>query len=88
MTYVDDLYKYKAGKFGRMKMSHMISDSTEELLEMALAIGLNEKWIQHKGTYKEHFDVSLTNRNLAVSFGAKEITYRELGQMVIKRKTN
>ena len=31
-VYVDDMYKYPLGQFGRMKMSHMVADTTEELL--------------------------------------------------------
>lgn len=27
MVYVDDMYKYPTGQFGRMKMSHLIVDS-------------------------------------------------------------
>lgn len=30
---------------------------TEELLEFAARIGLKPEWIQHAGTWKEHFDL-------------------------------
>jgi len=40
-VYVDDMYQTTLGKFGRMKMSHMVADSTEDLLEMADKIGVN-----------------------------------------------
>lgn len=77
MVYVDDMYKIPLGQFGRMKMSHMIADTTEELLEMADKIGLNKKWIQYPNTKKEHFDVSISLRKKAIAAGAKEITMRE-----------
>lgn len=76
-VYVDDMYQYPIGQFGRMKMSHMTADSTDELLEMADRIGVQRRWLQHAGTWKEHFDISLSKRSLAVELGAVEITMRE-----------
>jgi hypothetical protein len=76
-VYVDNM---KAG-FGRMKMCHMIADTTEELLEMVDKIGIKRKWIQDKGTYLEHFDICLSKRKKAVELGAKEITMMQLGRM-------
>lgn len=86
MVYVDDMYKSPVGQFRRMKMSHMIADTKEELLQMADKIGVKRKWIQHENTYLEHFDICLSKRKLAVQNGAKEITWRELGEMTIARK--
>lgn len=51
---------------------------------MADRIGVQRKWIQHEGTRREHFDISLSKRNLAVKAGAIEITQREL----VKRISN
>lgn len=73
-VYVDDM----AAKYGRMIMFHMAADSTQELLEMADKIGVKRKWLQHAGTWKEHFDICQAKRNLAVQMGAKELTMREL----------
>lgn len=81
-VYVDDMYKYPMGKFGRMKMSHMEATSTEELLDMADKIGVARKWIQHPGTWKEHFDVSIEKRKLAIAHGAVEVTMRELAELL------
>jgi hypothetical protein len=72
-VYVDDMNKYAFGKFRRMKMSHMIADTPEELHGMADKIGLSRRWFQ-----KDHYDVCLSMRAKAVSFGAKEITLKEL----------
>ena len=85
MVYVDDMYISSIGQFGRMKMSHMTADTTEELLEMVDKIGLNKKWIQYAGTWKEHFDVSMSLRKKAVENGAKEVTMRE-GNEILKLK--
>lgn len=78
-VYVDDMYKSPMGRFGRMKMSHMVADTIEELLEMADTIGLPRKWIQYPDDpARVHFDVSMSMRAKAVAAGAVEITMREL----------
>ena len=69
-VYIDDMYKNPIGKFGRMKMSHMVADTTAELLEMADKIGVQRKWIQDKGTGGEHFDVAMGHRLKAIACGA------------------
>lgn len=84
MVYVDDMRM----PYGRMIMCHMIADTTEELLRMAYKIGVNRKWIQDKGTAKEHFDISLSKRKKAIELGAKEITWRELGEIILNRIKN
>jgi len=91
MVYIDDMYDFKKygtdiGRFGRMKMSHMMADTTEELISMATKIGVNPKWIQNAGTSREHFDVCMSKRKKAIQFGAKEISWRELGEMVLNRR--
>ena len=85
-VYVDDMYKHSIGRFGRMKMSHMLADTHEELVEMADAIGVDRKWIQDFGTAKEHFDISMSKRALAVDRGAVEIAMREMGRIVMKKR--
>lgn len=85
MVYVDNMYKSPIGKFGRMKMSHMLADTTDELLQMADRIGVNRKWIQDAGTVREHFDICLSKRKKAVAAGAKEITWRESGEFILAR---
>lgn len=85
-VYVDDMYKLKLGRFGRMKMSHLIADTSEELIGIVNAIGVNPKWIQYAGTYKEHFDICLAKRKLAVANGAKEITLMQYARIVNQRR--
>jgi hypothetical protein len=64
----------------------MIADSTDELLDMATKIGVNHKWLQDKGTYQEHFDICASKKKLAIQYGAKEITMRELSEMTCTRE--
>lgn len=85
-VYVDDMWKTGLGKFRHMKMSHMMADSTEELLAMADRIGLNRRWIQKPGTPDEHFDVGMGLRAKAVAAGAVEVTMRDLVRLVKERR--
>jgi hypothetical protein len=88
MVYVDDLYRFSMGKYGRMKMSHMIADTSEELFEMAEKIGLDKKHIQFEGQWKEHFDVSIMFRNKAIDLGAKEVSWRETFRILSSRMSD
>lgn len=74
-VYVDDMFKYPMGEFRRMKMSHMMADTDDELHAMAQRIGLKREWFQG-----DHYDVSITVRQKAVAAGAVEITLREMAQ--------
>jgi hypothetical protein len=81
-VYVDDMN----APFGRMLMCHMIADTTEELLAMADRIGVARRWIQEPGTKREHFDIALTKKKLAIDAGAVEIEYGcELAEMLEQR---
>ena len=80
-VYVDDAKV----PFGRMVMCHLVADSAAELRAMADAIGVSGKWLQHAGTHREHFDICLSKRALAVRAGAKEVTTRELVRIVTGR---
>lgn len=69
-VYVDDAQN----EFGRMKMCHMLADTTDELLAMADRLGVARKWIQFPGTYREHFDIAMSKRRLALQHGAQPVT--------------
>lgn len=81
-VYVDDM---RAG-YGRLVMCHMLADDLVELLQMADRIGVDWKWLQCAGTPKEHFDIALSKRKLAVAAGAVEITWRQAGAMSWRRR--
>lgn len=81
-VYVDDMHLSPMGRFSRMKMCHMLADTTGELLAMADTIGVQRKWLQKPGTPHEHFDVASAKRALAVKAGAVEITMSESGRIV------
>ncbi len=80
-VYVDDMRAH----FGRMIMCHMIADTTDELLNMAHKIGVSTKWLQYPNKPKEHFDIALSKKALAIKYGAIEVTSKELGRIILKR---
>lgn len=82
-VYVDNMN----ATYGRMKMCHMFADSTDELLAMADKIGVQRKWLQHPGSYREHFDICLSKKNKALEAGAVEIDYpSDVAELMRKRK--
>lgn len=87
-VYVDNMYTTSLGNYKGMKMSHMMADTNQELLEMAEKIKVNKKWIQYQGTGKEHFDICLSKRQLAVENGAIEVEMRKLARAVVMNRTS
>lgn len=82
MVYVDAAMH----PYGRMKMSHMMADTTAELLAMADRIGVARRWLQNAGTPSEHFDVCAAKRALALAAGAKPVSSRELVAVVRSKR--
>jgi hypothetical protein len=66
-------------------MSHLLADTHKELLAMVDLIGVKRQWIQKEGKPDEHFDICRTKRVAAIYHGAKEVSPRELVE-IIKRK--
>lgn len=81
-VYVDDMKV----PYGRMLMSHMMADTREELYEIVDQIGVNRKWIQHKDTYREHFDICQAKKKLAIQNGAIEVTRKDLVRKMLRKK--
>lgn len=81
-VYIDDMQ----APYGRMIMCHMIADTSEELHRMAAMIGVQRKWCQKEGTHREHYDISLVKKSMALRAGAQAITQRELSVKIEARK--
>jgi hypothetical protein len=70
MLYVDNMLRparptgYRGP--GTPKWSHMVADTTAELLAAADRLGLRRAWLQHAGTPLEHFDVTNSVRERAL----------------------
>lgn len=73
--------------YGRMVMCHMVADTQGELLAMADRIGVARRWLQAQGTPREHFDVCLAKRALAVEAGAQEVTTREVAELIARKRS-
>lgn len=76
-VYVDDM----RAQFRGMTMCHMIADTDQELHAMADKIGVLRKWYQN-----DHYDIALAKRQHAVRAGAREITWRQAGLMMVNRR--
>jgi len=78
-VYVDTMQ----APFRGMVMCHMIADSEQELHAMAAAIGMQRKWYQ-----RDHYDISMEMKQLAIQKGAREIGMRELAALVFLCRAN
>lgn len=72
------------------RWSHLMSDepvgASSELLAFAARLGLRPEWIQHRGTAREHFDLTDTKRGLALRLGARAIGYGREGSALMEAK--
>lgn len=80
-VYVDNM----CAKFGRMIMCHMIASSLKELHEMADKIGVDRKWFQDTLS-GPHYDIALSKRQLIISYGAIEISWRQCAALCYLRR--
>lgn len=68
--------------YGYMKMSHMLADTPEELRAMADTIKVHRRHIQKRGTGREHFDICMAKRSLAIKAGAIPVSSRRLLKII------
>lgn len=85
-VYVDDMHLYPAGQLGRMKMSHLLADTDEELHAMADKIGVARRWHQAPPRHDSHYDIAMSKRAHALAHGAIAITWRQAGAMNMRRR--
>lgn len=81
-VYVDTM----KASYGRMIMCHMIADTDEELHTMADKIGVARRWHQAPPRHDSHYDIALSKKALAIAAGAVEVTWKQLGCMVMRRR--
>ncbi len=88
-VYVDDLWScLKIHRWRSSSACHMFADTREELCDMALAIGLAQRYIQEKVGRPPHFDLFPSKRKLAVKAGAVELSCSEMGHWLQKQKAS
>jgi hypothetical protein len=71
--------------------AHLISTletpwSTEEILEFGARIDLRPEWLQHRGHWKEHFDLFDEGILRARDAGALEVARRRMAEMNLRRQ--
>ena len=60
---------------------------TAELIAFAKSIGFRERWIQDRGTHREHFDlIGEGPIKRAREAGAKEVTIRAFGKVLRSKR--
>lgn len=72
--------------YGRMKMSHMIADTPQELHAMAARIGMRRAWFQPWSF--PHYDVCVARRAAAIELGAVQVDRRGLGEAMRRIKSS
>lgn len=79
------MHKLPMGQFQRgsmkMKMSHLMADSDDELHAMADKIGVQRRWFQG-----DHYDICKSKRELAIKHGAVVVTLREMAAYAFYRR--
>ena len=67
---------------------HLFADTTEELVEFALALGLKKSYLQGNLPNRPgfvHFDLTFGMRAAAVRAGAKQVDYKEFSRIYRER---
>lgn len=90
-VYVDELWQTPPGRNHRRawpwpEFCHMAADTPEELQAMAVQLSLQPRWLQHRGTHKEHYDLNRPMRQRAISSGAIPISSRKMGEFMLAKK--
>jgi hypothetical protein len=69
------------------RMYHVLSDlpgeaGSEELRAFVAVCGVQPRWVQYAGTYREHFDVPPDTAECLLRGGARLATNREVGALL------
>ena len=85
MVYVGQMFNttpYSKKAWRWKEACHMFADTVEELHEMARVVRLKRSWFQSKSV--PHYDLTKGMRYKAIKAGAKEIDFRQEGEMIRK----
>lgn len=86
-VYVDDMRRRAKVGSVHATWSHLFADTHEELMRFSHMLGLVPHWIQHEGTHREHFDLTESKRQDALSLGATPLRYpSEVGTFIREKR--
>ena len=73
--------------FRRMKISHLMADTPEELEQARTALGLPESALHNAGLHNEHLDISERYRSMAIArLGAQQVSPRDMVNIIRARR--
>jgi hypothetical protein len=83
-VYVDEAVWQRRGR----RWCHLVADLPEELAEFAARMGLRRAWLQTKAgrPWKDHYDLPGWARVEAIRLGALELSMREMGAHLARRR--
>ena len=83
MILVDGIQEHEAPGLRYKRWSHMVSTvDAAELHAFAARLGLKRAWAQLRpNASAAHYDIIPTKRALAIRFGAREVTGRQLARL-------
>jgi hypothetical protein len=75
------------------RIYHVLSDlhgeeGSRELRAFAQRYGLQARWVQYPGTYREHHDVPEHVGLRMLADGARQVTNRELGRLLAAKRAS
>jgi hypothetical protein len=91
MIYVDSVRGYPASMMTAAtrrnghRWCHLLADSREELHLFAVKLGLQRSLFQDQPT-RWHYDIVPRERSVALALGAREVSRRELVEILRKRR--
>jgi hypothetical protein len=83
--YVDTVRSYPGAGLRYTRYCHLLADTPEELYAMADALGIPDRFYQDH-PWRWHHDLPEHLRERAVELGAQELTLREVGALLARRK--
>ncbi|HZC71173.1 MAG TPA: DUF4031 domain-containing protein [Jatrophihabitans sp.] len=85
--YVDAVRDYPDAGLRHTRFCHLLADTRAELHAMADALGVPSRYFQDH-PWRWHHDLPEPLRARAVELGARELTMREVGALLKRRKTD
>ncbi len=83
--YVDTVREYPDAGLRHTRFCHLLADTRDELHAMAEALGVPHRYFQDH-PWRWHHDLPEPLRARAVDLGAREVSLREVGLLLRRRK--